>query len=100
MMSTLQISVRIDELCERLALPEDEMLEIVAHDIVSPLDPDSERWQFDPASVAVIARAVRLHRDLEIDWSGVALALDLLTEIEQLRRDNQRLRQRLERFEE
>jgi chaperone modulatory protein CbpM len=43
-------------------------------------------------------RALRLHQELEIDWSGIALAIELLDELEQLRDENRMLRQRLRRF--
>jgi chaperone modulatory protein CbpM len=50
--------------------------------------------------VAQITRAVRLHRELQVDWAGIALALELLNELEGLRRENETLRRRLERLEE
>jgi chaperone modulatory protein CbpM len=43
-------------------------------------------------------KAVRLHRDLDVDWVGVALAIILLDEVEQLREKNRRLQRRLSRF--
>ena len=49
--------------------------------------------------VVITRKALRLHRDLEIDWSGIAFALSLIDEIEQLREQNDCLSQRLSRFE-
>ncbi len=46
----------------------------------------------------IVTRAARLHRDLAMDWSGVALALELSEENRRLRRENAALRRRLERF--
>jgi chaperone modulatory protein CbpM len=43
-------------------------------------------------------RAAKLRRDLELEWEGVALALDLLDEVKQLRAENRMLRQRLGRL--
>ncbi|WP_309137207.1 chaperone modulator CbpM, partial [Escherichia coli] len=40
----------------------------------------------------------RLQRELELDWQAVALVLDLLSEVEQLKDENHSLRSRLERF--
>ena len=42
----------------------------------------------------------RLQAELQIDWAGVALALQLLDDLQQLRGENSHLRQRLNRFEE
>jgi chaperone modulatory protein CbpM len=41
-----------------------------------------------------------LQSDLQIDWAGVALALQLIDELEQLRAENSHLRRRLSRLEE
>lgn len=42
----------------------------------------------------------RLRRELALDWAGVAVALDLLGEVERLRLENRHLRRRLGRFAE
>ncbi|EJT84701.1 hypothetical protein PPS11_18714 [Pseudomonas putida S11] len=42
-------------------------------------------------------RAAKLHQELELEWEGVALALELLQEVQQLRSENSMLRQRLGR---
>lgn len=98
-MNTVQVTLRVRELSERVALPETEVNEIVAYGIIEPRDSHAREWEFDPEAAEVAARAARLHRDLDIDWPGVALALDLLHEIEELRRENHRLRLRVGRFE-
>jgi chaperone modulatory protein CbpM len=68
---------------------------IVEQGIVRPRGGRPTEWQFEPPMVATLQRACRLQRDLELDWAGVALALELLEELEQLRADNQRLRRQL-----
>ena len=55
-------------------------------------------WSFDAGSAHWMQRAIRLHRDLEIDWVAVAMLIDLLREREKLHRENRALRQRLGRF--
>ncbi len=57
---------------------------MVDHAILEPRGQSFEEWQFPTYLLVRSRRALRLHRDLQIDWSGVALALDLLDEIEQL----------------
>jgi chaperone modulatory protein CbpM len=47
----------------------------------------STRWHFTGAALRRARRALRLERDLELNLAGVALALDLMDEIEQLRRE-------------
>lgn len=98
-MATLNITLRVEELRDRIHLPEQELMAIIEHGIIEPRDTQANVWEFEPKMAEVAARAARLHRDLDIDWQGVALAIDLLEEIEALKRENQRLKVRLSRFE-
>lgn len=98
-MTTTTFTLRVADLCARASLEEPDVREIVASGIIAPRDHAAPEWEFDPDVTALLARAVRLHRDLHLDWPGVALALQLLQEIEALRRENQLLRQRLGRLE-
>jgi chaperone modulatory protein CbpM len=50
--------------------------------------------------LVVVKRALRLRRDLDLEWAGIALALELMAELEQLRHENSQLKQRLSRFEQ
>ena len=43
-------------------------------------------WRFSGTTLPQVARALRLQRDLELNPAGVAFALDLLSEIEDLRK--------------
>jgi chaperone modulatory protein CbpM len=96
----MDVTVCTAELCQRVAITEQELVEIVSHGIVRPQDVQADEWQFDEVLVVQVARAVRLRRDLEIDWGGVALALELLEEVHGLREENAALRRRLERLAE
>ncbi len=49
-------------------------------------------WQFSGTCVRRARLALRLQHDLEINLAGVALALDLLEDIDQLRRELRRRR--------
>jgi chaperone modulatory protein CbpM len=46
--------------------------------------------------LTVTKKACRLHNDLDIDWAGIALAISLLDELEQLRQENRELHRRLQ----
>lgn len=90
-------TLTLTELSFRAALPVATVTEMVELGIIEPVrrEPD---WHFDEQVVMVLTRASRLHRDLGIDWNGVALALELLNEVENLRAENASLRQQLARF--
>ena len=87
-----------EQLCATTSLSSQTVIEIIDHGIVDPEGSDLESWRFDAEMISIAEKASRLHRDLEIDWSGIALALSLLDEVAQLRRENQHLRARLNRF--
>lgn len=60
-----------------------------ARDAVDPVDAarlDAAQWRFAGTTVRRARTALRLQRDLEINLPGVALALELLEQLERLRR--------------
>jgi chaperone modulatory protein CbpM len=74
------------ELCSACAVSEDLVIEIVAEGIVEPSGADPGDWQFSGVAAARVQRVVRLQREFEVNLAGAALALELLEEIERLRR--------------
>ncbi len=98
MNTTLILTLRLEEVCRCVEISEELLAEFVAQGIVAPQGDTPSEWRFDANSVSTLKRAVRLQRELDIDWAGVAVALDLLREVDTLRAENRMLRQRLERF--
>lgn len=96
MSNTLVIDMQ--ELCEVVDLPAAFVIEIVEHGILEPQGRLPDEWLFDSAALSIARRAVKLHHELQMEWDGVALALDLLEELEEVRAENRMLRQRLGRF--
>ncbi|MEQ8516632.1 MAG: chaperone modulator CbpM [Chromatocurvus sp.] len=98
-MSTTVMRITVSELCERDGLSRSMLVQLVDHEIARPLAGESpEDWVFDISSAHWMRRAMRLRRDLDIDWIAVAMLVDLLRERESLQRENTCLRQRLDRF--
>lgn len=98
-MISTTVRITVSELCERDGLSHSILTELVQYEIAQPLVGSSvEDWIFDSTSVHWVNRAIRLHRDLEIDWIAVAMLIDLLREREKLNQENQCLRQQLGRF--
>lgn len=100
MASQIKITVYCSEIYQRTQVTEQDLIDIVNHGIIQPHDMRAIEWQFDDDVVAEVARAARLRRDLQINWAGVALALELLDEVNTLRQENCELIKRLRRFEE
>jgi chaperone modulatory protein CbpM len=66
------------------------IIELVQEGALEPIDYQQTQWRFPATSLQRVRAARRLQRDLNINLAGVALALDLLDEIETL---ESRLRQ-------
>ena len=86
------IELTVEDLCRSCAARRETILSMVEEGILSPVDRAGVSWRFTGVSVKRAIKATKLHRDLDLNLSGVALALDLIDEIE-------RLRERLRRLE-
>jgi chaperone modulatory protein CbpM len=78
-------ALSLDDLCLSCNVDADWVVELVEHGVVEPVGVDRTQWRFASVSVVRIAKAKRLQRDLLINPPGVALALDLLDQIDDLR---------------
>lgn len=97
-MTEFSLQISLTELCHHTNTSEATIVEFVEHGILEPIGEEEGSWLFSVETVQLTRRATRLHRDLGINWAGVALALDLLSQRENLQLENQALRQRLQRF--
>ncbi|WP_314919496.1 chaperone modulator CbpM [Pseudomonas helleri] len=98
MSSTLIVQLDMERFCEEANIPATYVIEIVEHGIIEPQGRTPDVWRFEDYELVVAKRAAKLHRDLDMEWEGVALALELLDEVQQLRSENRRLKQQLGRF--
>ncbi|WP_299729645.1 chaperone modulator CbpM [uncultured Endozoicomonas sp.] len=86
------------EVCLRTGATKETVIEIIEQGIVEPSGTSAEEWQFSPTMLLITNKAVRLHRELDVDWPGIALAMDLLRKLDQLKHENRHLKRRLSRF--
>lgn len=75
----------LKDLCRCCSTREERIVALIEEGILTPAAGRRGDYRFAGTSVKRAARALRLQRDLELDLAGVALALDLLEEIEHLR---------------
>ena len=73
------------ELCHACSAHEDDVRVWVSEGVLHPNAEPGQPMRFRGASLRRARVAVRLTRDLEVNTAGVALALDLLDEIAELR---------------
>ncbi len=101
---TVILDITVRELCEYEDIEESLVIAAVEHRIVTPRAPAERsasaaaQWRLPASEVTWLRRALRLRRDLEIDWVAVATIIDLVRRNEQLQQENRRLQQRLQRF--
>ena len=87
-----EVVLSLADLCHASQLSAERVIELAQEGIVEPIGRDPESWRFRGVSLRRIRCAQRLEQDLGVNAPGIALALDLLDEL-------QRLRARLRRFE-
>jgi len=88
----------LHDACHAVGLPATEIIEIVSLGILAPAGDTPETWVFDLHMISRARRALRLQRDLHLEWEAVALVLDLLIERDHLREENRQLLRRLQRL--
>jgi len=91
-------SFNLDDACLAIGSEDSMVYAIVEHGIVEPEGDSPQDWLFDLEMICTAKRALRLQRDLHLDWSAIALVLTLVEERDQLRNDNQKLQAQLRRF--
>ena len=79
------LELGFDEFCRICQTSEDFVVALVSEGVIEPEGEERAHWRFSGRSVRRTQVAVRLHHDLDVNLPGVALALDLLEEIERLR---------------
>ncbi len=75
----------LGDLCNACSRHAEWVVELVDEGILQPVGRNQDQWRFPGTSLQRAHIAMRLQRDLEINLAGVALALDLMDEIESLR---------------
>ena len=78
--------LRLEELCNICHLSYEDIEEFIAYEIISPHQTTKEEWVIDLVQLRRIKRALRLQRELEMSLASVSVVLDLLEEVESLRR--------------
>jgi chaperone modulatory protein CbpM len=79
----------VRDLSRMCAVDERHIVEFVEEGVLSVVEVDTTEWHFSGAALRRARLALRLERDLELNLAGVALALELMDELEHLRRELQ-----------
>jgi chaperone modulatory protein CbpM len=82
----------VDELSRLCAVDRAYIVELVEEGVLSVAAFEAEQWRFAGTALRRARTALRLQRDLEINLPGVALALELMEELDALHRELKRTR--------
>lgn len=80
-----EVHMTIVELSHASRTPEEMIMSWVSEGVLSPSGSTPQDWRFSGDSLRRAKTAAHLAHDLELNVPGVALALELLDEIAQLR---------------
>lgn len=79
--------VTFDDVCTICHIHPDFIIELIAYGTIEPHGTSIKNWRFDPHQVHIIRTATRLHHDLEVNHAGIALAIDLLQQLRDLKNE-------------
>ncbi len=98
-MITSLVKVTATEFCEREGVNYQLVVSLVELDIAQPIEGQrAEDWVFDATGAHWLEKALRLRRELELEWEAVGMLVELMRQREELRRENAALRHQLARF--
>jgi chaperone modulatory protein CbpM len=78
-------SLTLEQLCHACGVHAEWVISLVEESIIEPQGDEIQVWRFSGASLVRVRSALRLQRDLGVNLAGIALALDLMEELESLR---------------
>ena len=80
-----QTQLTLVEISRGCAVHAECIVELVEEGVLAPVGHDPRTWRFTGVQLRRASIALRLQRDLGINLAGVALALDLLDELNAVR---------------
>ena len=76
----------LGELCRLCSVHADYVLDLIDEGILEPSGENVQQYQFHGKCVVRTQKAARLQRDMGLNLPGVAMVLDLIDEVEELRK--------------
>jgi chaperone modulatory protein CbpM len=86
--------ISLASLAARAGLHPELVERFIAFGLLTPSEPSADPQLFDGEALLRLGKIRRLRRDLQLNLSGVAIALDLVERIERLEREIAALRSR------
>lgn len=91
----------LEEICLSCGERTEFIVELVEHGVLEPIEGEQpETWHFTIHELHRVRIAANLYHDLEVNYAGLTVALNLLEELEDLRTKVKLLKRRNKLFEE
>jgi len=81
-----QARLSLEELCEICNISAETIVDMIEEGLLEPQGRRPGEWRFKCYEVRRVQVALRLQQDLRVNLPGAALIIDLLEELEELRR--------------
>ena len=78
-------ALSLSELCQTCCVHADRIVELVDEGILEPIGKQIPEWRFSGMAILRVRTVHRLQEDLGVNLAGIALALDLMDELEATR---------------
>lgn len=78
-------TLTLAQLCRSCGVNAEWVTLLVEYGVLEPVAPRQRQWCFSATHLPRVHTALRLARDLDLNASGIALALELMDEIRELR---------------
>lgn len=88
------------DICEACGVHAERLVEMVEAGIIEVHGERPAVWRFSSRAVFRSRKALRLQRDLDLNLPGLAVTLDLLDQLDALRRQVKELRQHVEKLQQ
>jgi len=76
----------LKELCSLCGINPETVQDMINEGLISTRETSPLQWRFDYIAIRRVQTAIRLQRDLRVNLPGCALILDLMEELDELRR--------------
>jgi len=80
-------TISFTEVCHKYNIPKELLIEMMEEGLFPNQPTEPEQIALDQKALRRIESAFRLHRDLGINLPGVALAIELLEELEKMHKE-------------
>lgn len=83
-------TISLVKLCHQIEIPIEQIFTMVEYGVLEPINSRAShiRWRFSANSLSRAHTAIRLQRDLDLNMAGVALVIELMDELKQLRQQD------------